>query len=132
MWILNQPYLIKADIIIWVQRGNKKASKIINSAPERLISAQSYMELLQCANNKSQHKLIKAFLINLNFTTIPFTQNIGHRACVYAEEYTLSHGIQAGDAVIAATAVEYNQTLVSGNGKHFKPIKDLSFKAFKH
>jgi predicted nucleic acid-binding protein len=45
--------------------------------------------------------------------------------------YTLSHGLRAGDAIIAATAAENNLTLVSSNTKHFKPIKELKLKIFK-
>lgn len=53
------------------------------------------------------------------------TENIGHRASIYVEEYTLSSGMRSGDAIIAATAVENNLVLVSSNVKHFKAVKDL-------
>jgi predicted nucleic acid-binding protein len=59
------------------------------------------------------------------------TENIGHRAAVYVEEYTLSHGIRATDAIIAATATENDMTLCSGNAKHFKAIQELRFKVFR-
>lgn len=49
----------------------------------------------------------------------------------YIEEYTLSSGLRAGDAIIAATAVENNMTLISSNAKHFKPIKELKLKVFR-
>jgi predicted nucleic acid-binding protein len=39
--------------------------------------------------------------------------------------------MMSGDAIIAATAVENNMTLVSSNIKHFKVIKELLFKGFK-
>jgi len=39
--------------------------------------------------------------------------------------------MRAGDAIIAATAIENNMTLISSNVKHFKVIKELQFKAFK-
>jgi predicted nucleic acid-binding protein len=39
--------------------------------------------------------------------------------------------LTSGDAVIAATLVENNMTLVSSNAKHFKAIKDLKLKIFK-
>ena len=90
-----------------------------------------YMELLQKAKNKTQHKYIKSFLKDFNFTTLPLTENIGHRAAIYIEEYTLATGIRSRDAIIAATAVENNLTLVSSNHKHFKAVKDLDFKRFK-
>ncbi len=118
------------DVFIWVQRGNDKAAEIIDNADQRFLSIFTYMELLQCAKNKAQHKVVKDFLSELNFIVLPITENIGHRASIYIEEYTLSSHLRAGDAVVAATAVENNQPLVSGNTKHFRPIKDLRLKAF--
>lgn len=118
------------DVFIWVQRGNDKAAEIIDNADQRFLSIFTYMELLQCAKNKTQHKVVKDFLSELNFIVLPITENIGHRASIYIEEYTLSSHLRAGDAVVAATAVGNNQPLVSGNTKHFRPIKDLRLKAF--
>ena len=123
--------IFDTDIFIWVQRGNEKAADLIESDDQRYLSIQSYMELLQNAKNKTQHKYIKGFLKDFNFTTLPLTENIGHRAAIYIEEYTLTSGIRTGDAIIAATAVENNLTLVSSNHTHFKAIKDLDFKRFK-
>ncbi len=118
------------DVFIWVQRGNDKAAEIIDNADQRFLSIFTYMELLQCAKNKAQHKVVKDFLSELNFIVLPITENIGHRASIYIEEYTLSSHLRAGDAVVAATAVGNNQPLVSGNRKHFRPIKDLKLKTF--
>jgi predicted nucleic acid-binding protein len=122
--------MFDTDIIIWVERGNKKAADLVDSAEERFISIMSYMELLQNANNKQQHSVIKDYLKEEEFIILPLSENIGHRALVYVEEYSLSHGISANDAVIAATAIENNQTFASSNSKHFRPIKDLKFKRF--
>ncbi len=88
------------------------------------------MELLQGAKNKKQHQQIKNFIIDFNFEMLPFTQNIGHRASIYIEEYSLSSGLRAGDAIIAATATENNLPLATSNVKHFKEIKDLTLKKF--
>ncbi len=90
------------------------------------------MELLQCARNKEEHRYIKNFLKKFSFETLPVSQNIGHRAAIYIEEYSLSHGVRAGDAIIAATAVENDLTLCTGNRKHFKCINELSLKIFKN
>jgi predicted nucleic acid-binding protein len=62
---------------------------------------------------------------------LPFTENIGHRALIYVEEHALSSNIRAGDAIIAATAIENNMMLVTSNVKYFKVVKELQFKAFK-
>jgi len=123
--------IFDTDIFIWVQRGNKKAADLIDGAEERYLSVQSYLELLQCANDKKQQRLTKQFISDLGFTVLPLSENIGHRALVYVEEYGLSSGMRAGDAIIAATAVENNMPLASGNGKHFKVVKELELKVFK-
>jgi predicted nucleic acid-binding protein len=123
--------LFDTDIFIWVQKGNASAALLMETSEEHYLSVQTYMELLQSAQNKKQHKQIKDFLTAFDFIIIPFTENIGHRACIYIEEYTLSNGIRAGDAIIAATAIENNLTLVTSNAKHFKTIKDLKLKVFK-
>lgn len=123
--------IFDTDIFIWVQKGNEKAAKTVDRAEERRLSIQTYMELLQCARNKDQHKSVKDFLSSYGFVVLPFTENIGHRASIYIEEYTLSTGLRAGDAIVAATATENNMELVSSNAKHFKPIKELKLRIFK-
>jgi predicted nucleic acid-binding protein len=123
--------IFDTDIFIWVQRGNRKAADIIDKSDRRNLSVFTYMELLQNAENKTQHNYIKDFLTNLNFTVLPLTENIGHRASIYIEEYSLSSRLSAGDAVVAATAVENNLPLITSNTKHFKFIKDLKLRTFK-
>lgn len=123
--------MFDTDIFIWVQRGNNNAAKIMEKSEDKFLSIQTYMELLQCAKNKTQHKYVKDFLSSFGFIVLPFTENIGHRASIYIEEYTSSSGLRSGDAIIAATAVENNLTLISSNLKHFRVIKELRYKNFK-
>jgi len=123
--------IFDTDIFIWVERGNKKAAMLMEKTEERFLSIQTYMELLQCAKNKTQHKYVKDFLNSFGFIVLPLTENIGHRASIYVEEYTLSSSIRSSDAIIAATAIENNMTLSSSNAKHFKVIRKLKLKVFK-
>jgi predicted nucleic acid-binding protein len=122
--------LFDTDIFIWVQRGSRKAARLIERTEERLLSVYSYMELLQGAKNKEQHAHINDFLSSFGFMALPLSENIGHRALIYIEEYALSQGLRAGDALIAATAAENNLELVTSNAKHFQPIKELKIKVF--
>ena len=123
--------IFDTDILIWTQKGNLKAAKLIDQAEERMISVQTYMELFQCAQSKAQHKVMHNFLRQCEFEVLPFTENIGHRAAIYIEEYTLDCGLRAGDAIVAATAVENGLALLTSNQKHFRAIKDLRLKIFK-
>ena len=123
--------LFDTDVLIWVQRGHAKAAALIDSCKEPSISIYTYMELLQCAHNKTQHKVIRSFLKETGFKTLALNEAIGHRAAVYVEEYGLSHALRAGDAIIAATAVENNLPLCSANRKHFDYLQELDLVVFK-
>ncbi|MDB5819559.1 MAG: type toxin-antitoxin system VapC family toxin [Rhizobacter sp.] len=46
------------------------------------------------------------------------------------ELLTLSHGLQMGDALIAATALEHGLSMLTANVKHFSPIEGLTIEAF--
>ena len=98
------------DILIWVQRSNEKAAQLIEVDTDKYLSIQSYMELLQGAKNKIQHQYTKNFIYEFEFSILPLTENIGHRALIYVEEHALSSNMRSGDAIIAATAVENNMT----------------------
>jgi predicted nucleic acid-binding protein len=123
--------LFDTDVFIWAQRGNVNAAAVIEREPIRFLSVQTYLELLQDARNTADQRTTKQFLADLHFTLLPLTETIGHRAMVYIEEYGLASSLRAGDALIAATATENNLTLMSGNGKHFKPIHGLRLKIFR-
>jgi predicted nucleic acid-binding protein len=122
--------LFDTDVLIWVQKGNKKAARIIESTHERTMSILTYMELMQCPISKDMQRIIKSFVSDFDFVILPLTENIGHRAAIYIEQYSLSTGMRAGDAIIAATAVENNIPLVTANKKHFKDIAGLELKIF--
>ena len=123
--------IFDTDIFIWAQRGSSKAARLIDKCEDRYLSIQSYMELLQGAKNKTHHKYVKDFISEFGFSVLPLSENIGHRALIYVEEYALSANMRAGDAIIAATAVENNLPMVSSNAKHFKAVKELQLKVFK-
>ena len=123
--------IFDTDIFIWVQRGNEKAARLIDNSEERYLSIQSFMELLQGAKSKAQHKKVKDFISDFGFSVLPLTENIGHRALIYVEEFALTSNMRAGDAIIAATAVENNLPMATSNAKHFKAVKELQLQVFK-
>lgn len=46
------------------------------------------------------------------------------------QRLVLSHGLQLGDALIAATALEHNLPPLTANTKHFTPIDGHSVETF--
>jgi len=123
--------IFDTDILIWIQKGNNKAANLVTHENSRYISIQTYMELFQCARSKKEHQIVRSFLKEMEFIVLPLNENIGHRAAIYIEEYTLSSGLRSGDAIIAATSIENNLILSTGNQKHFKDIKDIQIKVFR-
>ena len=123
--------LFDTDILIWIQRGHRRAATLVEREHERCISVLTYMELLQGAKEKRQHEHTLDFLREYGFRILPLSENIGHRAAIYIEEYSMSHGLRAGDAMIAATATENGLTLCTSNVRHYRPIKELKLRVFK-
>ena len=52
------------------------------------------------------------------------------RSMLYVEEFSLSHSMQLADALIAATAVQYNEVLLTANDKHYRHIPNIQLKRF--
>ena len=123
--------LFDTDVLIWALRGSKKAAEEIDADENRFISAVNYMELMQGARNKREQTMIKQFLNELDFTVLPITEAVSHRAMIFIEEHALRSGIQLADALVFATACEHSLTLCSANQKHFRSIRSLDSKVFR-
>ena len=123
--------LFDTDVLIWALRGNAKAAKAVDDCESRSLSVITFMELLQGARDKHEARGIKAFLADMQFRVLPLTENVGHRALIYIEEYGLSVSMGTADALIAATAIEANDSLLTANDKHYKPIKELALERFR-
>ncbi len=123
--------IFDTDVLIWVLRGNAKAAEAVDQSEQPAISVITYMELLQGARDKGEMKAIKAFLMDLQVQSLPLTENIGHRASIYMEEYALASALSMPDALIAATAIEANRPLLTGNDKHYRTITELDLKRFR-
>ncbi|MCG3196258.1 MAG: type II toxin-antitoxin system VapC family toxin [Candidatus Omnitrophica bacterium] len=123
--------LFDTDILIWCLRGNPRAARVVDSDSMRATSVVNVMELLQGSRDRKEVGLIRSFLKDLGFEVIPLTENIGHRALVYVEEYALKSGLHVADALVAATAVERQAILCSGNLRHYRAISELEVKGFR-
>jgi predicted nucleic acid-binding protein len=119
------------DILIWVLRGNPKAAALVDGCEDRSISVITLMELLQGARDGRDARLIQDLFRDFGFKTIPLTENIGHRAVIYMEQYALRSGLRVADSLIAATAVENGQPLLTGDSRHFRTIAGLDLVPFK-
>ncbi len=123
--------IFDTDVVVWALRGNLKAAHAINDAANRALSIVSLMELLQGARSKLEARQIQQFLRQLRFRVLPLSEPIGSAAAAVISQHALTHGIQVADALIAASALEWDDSLCTGNIKHFRPIRGLSVVPFK-
>ena len=123
--------LVDTDVLIWISRGNEKAIEILDSIDSILISDITYMELIQGALNKREANSIDKTLEYMDIKRLPINQSISNIAVTLVRTYFHSHSMQLADALIAATALEHNLELMSGNAKHFKVIEGLVIYKFQ-
>ncbi|MBE3100196.1 MAG: PIN domain-containing protein [Planctomycetes bacterium] len=123
--------IFDTDVLVWVLRGNRSAAAVLDAESDRQVSVVTYMELLKGARDKRDAAEIKAFLARRALRVLPLTEGIGHRACIYIEEYGLKAGLGLADALVAATAAEGRLTLCTANRKHYRLISDLDVRLLR-
>jgi predicted nucleic acid-binding protein len=122
--------LVDTDVLIWHLRGYAQATRRLDQLGSLTLSAVSHMEILQGMRNKAELAAVKKMFQRRSATLLPVSEAITQQAIVLMESLTLSHGLQMGDALIAATALEHRLPLLTGNVKHFSAIDGLGIEAF--
>ena len=123
--------LIDTDVLIWLFRGHEQALQAIQNCESVSLSAVTYMELVQGMRSKQEFRLLRRTVHEQTWAVLPISDNVSHRAIVYIENYSLSHGLQMADALIASTAIEFGLSLMTGNHKHYKAIPELPIKRYR-
>lgn len=122
--------LIDTDVLIWMTRGHAGAAARLQSLVPWRISAVTYIELVQGCRNKQELARIKKGLAMCNTEVLPITEAISNKAMELIEQYALSHSLQLGDALIAATALEHQLPVLTANAKHFACVPRLNLERF--
>ena len=121
---------VDTDVLIWHLRGYPQATRRLDGLASLTLSAVSYLEVLQGMRNKSELRAVQKMLQWRQATMLPVTEAITQRAVAPMEALTLNHGLQRGDALIAATALEHQCPVLTGNVKHFAAVPGLSVQRF--
>ena len=122
--------LVDTDVLIWHLRGYSQATRRLDQLPALTLSAVSYLEVMQGIRNKAELVAVQKMLERRQATLLPITEAITQRAIALMEFLTLSHGLQMGDALIAATALEYGLPVLTGNVRHFGAVPALLIEGF--
>lgn len=86
--------------------------------------------LLHGMRNKAELLAVKKMLDKRSTKLLPAAEAITLRATELMESLALSHGLQMGDALIAATAIEHRLPMLTANVKHFGAVAGLAVEAF--
>jgi len=123
--------VIDTDVLIWYMKGNEKAYKAIENAKNFFISVVTYMELVQGMRNKDELNNLRRALYVWNTKILYISEEISVKAMFFVEQHYLSHSIQLADALIGATAISHGFSILTGNDKHYKILKDIQIKKFR-
>ena len=122
--------IIDTDVLIWFYRGYEIAKKIVLDAVPFKVSAITYIELLEGIRNKEELGKLKEDFSEWGVEILQINESISSKAIALVEKYKLSHNLELADSLIAATALENNEILLTGNFKHYGYIKNLNVNRF--
>ena len=123
--------IIDTDVLIWYLQGNEKVRRAIESAGSFDVSAMTWGELMQGMRDKKEVRQLRTQMKRWNAGIIHINENISVRALLLVDDFGLSHSVHFADAIIAATAIEEQQTLLTGNTKHYECIPLLELSTFR-
>ena len=122
--------LVDTDMLIWHLRGYGQATRRLDAFDSLTISAISYLKVLQGTRDKAEFAAVQAMLQRRRAVLLPVNEAVTLRAIAMMESLPLSHGLQMGDALIAATALEHQLPVLTGNVKHFAAVPGLVVEPF--
>jgi len=123
--------IFDTNILIYADRGVVSAKNLIMSTQNRSISAVTYLEYAPFCRNKHELIIFEKMLKALQFTIHEVDQAISYNARQLVRQYALSHSMEMGDALIAATALTHDELLCTSNIKHFAQINGLLLEQFQ-
>jgi len=123
--------IIDTDVLIWYLRGDENAQKSIAANIPFKISVITYIELLQGMKDKNELRILQKYLKNWSTEIMHINENISTRAMFFIEDYYLNHSMEMADAIIAATALETGDMLLTANDKHYRYIPHIQIQKFR-
>ncbi len=125
--------LVDSDVIIEVLRQHdpeilEKWVELADSREAVICSPVSVAEVFHGMRDREKNAIERVFS---GMLCLPIDQQIGRRAGDYLRLFRKSHSLALGDALIAATASQFDLVLWTRNRKHF-PMRDLRFFAARN
>jgi hypothetical protein len=122
--------IFDTNIFIYANKQIKTAQDLILNTEYKAISAVTYMEYVAFCRNKQELQRFEKLLNTLEFDIYEIDTAICLQARQLVKHFALSHAMEMADALIAATALFYNELLCTSNAKHFLPIDGLKLEIY--
>ena len=119
--------IVDTDILIDASRGESDAIDCLlrlEKISTLAISAVTQLELVVGCRDKIELRDLEKFL--KRYKILKITDQISDKAVEIVKRYYLSHGLLIADALIASTALIYDEPLISRNQRDFRFIKNLN------
>jgi predicted nucleic acid-binding protein len=123
--------IFDTNVLIYADRGVISVKELILHTQHRSISAVTYMEYVPFCRNKKELAIFEKMLNVLQFTIHEVDQGISFQARQLVRKFALSHAMEMGDALAAATALAHNEALCTWNIKHFAQIPGLQLDPYR-
>ncbi|MEW6357257.1 MAG: type II toxin-antitoxin system VapC family toxin [Planctomycetota bacterium] len=122
--------MMDTDVLIWASRGNARAVDVLSKQQGFYLSVVAYMEMVQGVRSKQELAALQKALRLWSARVLHITDAISQRAMFLMERHSLSHALTLADALIAATALQHQEPLLTSNAKHYGAIPGLTLLRF--
>ncbi len=118
------PFLPDTNVFSKIFGSNLLVKNYIEGL-DAVIDATIYIECLQGSKSNHEKRVIEKYLTR--FPLLPITATASIKALELIRNYSNSYGLMLPDALIAATALENDLTIVTYNVDDFKFIQNLKW-----
>ena len=128
---MSNAIVFDTDILIDAGRGIKEALDCLQQYEHQMtltISIVTKMELVVGCSDKRELRYTEKFLDR--FRLLNLNENISTKADNLLLQYRLSHGLLIADALIAATAINWDYPFISKNQRDYRFIEELHLIAY--
>ena len=117
-------FLIDTNVLSRVFTGDKEVKDFIETL-DAAVCTVVYIECLQGSKSNREKRIVEGYLSRFEFNHITF--DVSTRTIDLIRTYSNTHGLLLADALIAATCLQRDLTLVTYNENDFHFIQDLKY-----
>ena len=117
-------FLIDTNVLSRIFTGDKNVKDFIETL-DAAVCTVIYVECLQGSKSTREKRIVESYLGKFELNHITF--DISTRTIDLIRTYSNTHGLLLADALIAATCLDLNLTLITYNVNDFHFIEDLKY-----